>query len=125
MPVGGGSGIDCTGIGTAGSSGSTLFLRTRQTEPPIVNASKTPYSDLLTRRSAYPPPTPPVQVAEAPWSKTKASNAEERVQDLRIVFDPLPSRRVDVVASGSAHGRCCVAKQEEEHATPCDNVQTV
>lgn len=73
-----------------------------------------------------------IEVSEAPGDETKACDTEKGVQDLRIDFDPDAAGGVDVVAvftlvivRAIAHGAGGVAEKEEEHATPCDDVETV
>lgn len=101
------------------------MLRTRKTKPALVNTSKTTNTDLFALRSADPPPSPPVKVAKPPRSKAESSHAEEHRQDLGVVLDPFSSWGVDVVAGGRAHCRRGVTEQQEQHATPCDDVETV
>jgi hypothetical protein len=53
---------------------------------------------------------PPIEITKPPWGEAKASDAEERIQYLRINLDPFPAWGVDVVTGRDAHGRCSIAK---------------
>ena len=75
-----------------------------------MDASKSSNANQLFLRASKPPMGPPIQITEPPWSEAKASDAKERVQDLRINLDPFPAWGVDVVASRGAHRRCSIAK---------------
>ena len=73
-----------------------------------------------------------IQVSEAPGDKAEARDAEQRVEDLRVDFDPDASGRVDVVAVffavqvvRIAHGGSGIAEEEEEHAAPRYDVEAV
>lgn len=80
-------------------------------------------------RSVFPPPHTPLeqepQIPEAPRDEPEPGDAEERVEDLRIDFDPDAAGGVDVVAGGDAHCGGGVAEEEEEHAAPGDDVEHV
>lgn len=65
------------------------------------------------------------EIAETPRDQTEAGDAEERVQDLRVDFDPDAACGVDVVAGGGTHRGGGVAEEEEEHAAPADDVEHV
>lgn len=66
-----------------------------------------------------------IQVTETPGYQTEACDAEESVEDLRVDFDPDAAWGVEVITAWVTHGRCRVAKEEEEHATPGDDIKTV
>lgn len=101
------------------------LVRAGETKPTAVYASKASQANVPARRPADSPPCPPVDVSETPWSQSKARHAEEGIEDLRVVLDPLPARGVDVIAGWYAHGWRSVAKEEKEHAAPGDNVESV
>lgn len=96
-----------------------------QTVPATMYSRKPSDTNFPALRSADSPPAPPVEIPETPWGKPEASDTKESIEDLRIVLYPLPAGRVDVVASRGAHGRCSIAEQKEEHATPGDHVETI
>ncbi|KAG7141547.1 hypothetical protein HYQ46_007815 [Verticillium longisporum] len=64
-------------------------------------------------------------VASALGRQAKGHDAEEGVQNLGVDLYPYAARRVDVVASRVAHGGRGVAEQQEDHAAPRHNVETV
>lgn len=101
------------------------FVRTLETVPPAVDAGQASNTSLPPLHSTKSPPSPPVQVAKSPRSEAKASDAEQGVENLRIHLDPFPSRRIDVVAGRFTHCRRSIAEEQEEHAAPGDNVETI
>lgn len=62
-------------------------------------------------RAAKTPDPPPVEISEAPWSQTKACDAEECIEDLRVDFNPYSSWGIDIIAGRVAHGRRGVAEE--------------
>lgn len=88
-------------------------------------ASESSDADQLLLGISKSPVCPPVKIAEPPRGKPKASDAEECVENLRVDFDPDSSRRINIVAGRCAHCWGSVAKEEEEHASPCDDVEAV
>lgn len=71
------------------------------------------------------PPQQEPQVPEAPRYQPEAGHAEERVQDLRVDFEPDEARRVARGAGRRAHCGRGIAEQEEQHAAPADDVEHV
>lgn len=66
-----------------------------------------------------------VEIAETPRDEAEAGDAEKRVKDLRVDFDPDGAGGEVVVAGGVAHGGGGAAEEEEEHAAPGDDVEHV
>lgn len=98
-------------------------LRPLEAEPAPVDARQGPQRLLVLAEAVL---EQVVRVAEPPGREAEPRHAEQRVQDLRIGLYPYPARRVDVVAVAVvAHGGCCVAEQQEEHAAPGDDVERV
>lgn len=75
-----------------------------------------------------PTPSPSHQVVEvsrSPGEKAKCSDTEESVQDLGIDFNPnLPCGRI-IFTVGVTHGGSSFEKNEEDHGTPGNDVETV
>jgi len=69
-------------------------FRAGEAEPSAMYASKSSDANFFAGRTADPPESPPVEIAEPPRSKTEARYAEERVEDLRVYFDPYPAGRL-------------------------------
>ena len=74
-----------------------------------------------------------VEIAEAPGDEAKTRDAEKSVKNLGIYFDPDAARGLEVAAVFLSVGAGWVAhefvaaadQQEEEHAAPSDDVESV
>lgn len=60
----------------------------------------------------------PVPVAKSPGREAETRDAEKRVEDLRVDFEPNLARAVVVVAAWVAHGGRGFEEEEEEHCAP-------
>lgn len=66
-----------------------------------------------------------IRVPKAPGNQSKASNAEQGIQNLRVNLHPDAPCAVDMVAFtalGGAHGGRGVDEKKKEHAAPGDDV---
>ena len=59
----------------------------------------------------------PVKVAEVPGCEAKTCDAEERVEDLAVDFEPDFAWRVVVGGEWVVHCRCGFEEEEEEHSS--------
>ena len=87
-----------------------------------MDAGKLAEVELFTAES---PAHEEVEIAEAPGDKSEARNAEEAIEDLGVIFDPLFPGAVDGVAAWVAHGWGCVEEDKEDHGAPGDDIETV
>ena len=104
-------------------------LATREAEPGRMNAGKAPECVFALADAKL---EQVVEIAKAPRYETEASDAEEGIEDLRVNFDPDAARGVDVIAVFTgvkvrrvAHWCGGIAKEEEEHAAPGNDIETV
>lgn len=105
-----------------GSQVRREILGARESEPTSVDAGQSSETHVVLTDPVL---EEIVEVAKPPGDGAKSRDAKQRIENLRIDFDPDTPGRVDVVAGGPAHGGRGIAQEQEEHTAPSHDIQSI